>query len=231
MRLKEKTRLTSPECKDTVYHLAFVPEKGGEVRPFRAGQYLRFSVPASKEPAPAYFAIASEPEHTSAYEIVAKQVPGMASFLADMEVGKTIEVEGPIGRGFDLSPFTKPDVYLIGVGTGIAPLRSVWRSIIRNRASYGKVAIYAGFLSPVHCLLTDELQALAEYDMSVSVSLEAAGEQWQGAIGYVQDALRADAPSSENAVACLAGMSAMVDACTETLHTLGFNDSRILLNY
>jgi len=47
----------------------------------------------------------------------------------------------------------------------------------------------------------------------------------------VQHAIEADAPDGSNAVACLAGMSAMVDACTKTLQNLGFNESRILLNY
>jgi len=43
--------------------------------------------------------------------------------------------------------------------------------------------------------------------------------------------LKDDQPDSSNSVVCLAGMSAMVDACKETLQNLGFDDSRILLNF
>jgi len=136
-----------------------------------------------------------------------------------------------MGKGFGLDKFKGADVYLIGVGTGIAPLRSVWRHIIAHREQFGRVAIYAGFMTPLHRLLTDELETLSEHHIEVSISLEMGHESWDGPIGYVQHAIEADAPDGSNGVACLAGMSAMVDACTETLQNLGFNESRILLNY
>ena len=119
----------------------------------------------------------------------------------------------------------------VGVGTGIAPLRSVWQSLIRRRTEYGKVAIYAGFLTPMHRLLTDELDSLAKHGIDVSVTVDTADDNWDGPIGYVQDALTSDHPAGANAVACLSGMSAMVDACRKTLQNYGFDESRILLNF
>jgi NAD(P)H-flavin reductase len=184
-----------------------------------------------KEPSPGYFAIASEPENTDYYEFVVKKRSGISELLASMEPGDTVEVDGPMGKGFDLTPFYGMDVYLIGIGTGIAPLRSVWRELITHRKDFGKVAIYAGFLTPVHRLLTDELESLGKHNIQVSVSVETGGDSWDGPIGYVQDVLKEDSPNGVNAIACLAGMSAMVDACTEILQNLGFNDSRILLNF
>ena len=231
MRVKENRRLTDPACTDVVVELTLEPEAGGALQPFLPGQFVRLGIPEVTDPAPAYFAIASSPEGAEAYELFVKCTGGIASYLCELKPGAQLEVEGPMGKAFDLTPFKGCDVYLIGVGTGIAPLRSVWGHIIRHRGDYGKVAIYAGFLTPLHHLLTDELDALAEHDIDVSVTLETAHENWNGPIGYVQDALMADAPSGRNAVACLAGMSTMVDACTETLHNLGFNDSRILLNF
>jgi len=75
------------------------------------------------------------------------------------------------------------------------------------------------------------MEALSVYDIEVKVSLDRGDENWDGPIGYVQDALLADQPDSSKNVVCLAGMSAMVDACKETLQNLGFDDSRILLNF
>ncbi|MES0372161.1 MAG: hydrogenase, partial [Mariprofundaceae bacterium] len=95
----------------------------------------------------------------------------------------------------------------------------------------GKVSIYAGFLTPLHSLLTDEMAALSNYNIDISISVATGSDDWNGAIGFVQDALLADHPNSENSVVCLAGMSVMVDACKETLQNLGFDDSRILLNF
>lgn len=231
MRIVENEQITDPSCEDMVIKMMLQPLLGAELKPFITGQFVKLGIPGVKDPAPAYFAIASAPEKRDAYEFVIKRTPGISSHLAQLQPGTELEVEGPMGKGFDLTPFKGSDIYLIGVGTGIAPLRSVWSSIIHHRKDYGRVHIYAGFLTQMHRLLTDELDALALHDIDVSITLEYQHEGWEGPIGYVQNALSEDRPSGENAVACLAGMSAMVDACTETLQNLGFDDSRILLNF
>ena len=214
-----------------VIKLVLAPMPGEKLSPFITGQVVRLGLPGLKRPSPGYFAIASEPENDGHYEFVIKLTDGISTALSDMETGARVEVAGPMGKGFDIGPHQGSDVYLLGVGTGIAPLRSVWRSIIRQRSKYGKVAIYAGFLTPLHQLLTDEMGALSEHDIEVNVSVTTGDESWDGAIGFVQDALSEHAPSGENTIACIAGMSAMVDACTETLQNLGFNDDHILLNH
>ena len=230
MRVKENIRITDPDCKDTVIHLTLEPLRG-KLPGFRPGQYVRIGIPKLNEPAPGYFAIASCPDEPEGFEFFVKNAGALSAYLCDIEAGALLEIEGPMGKGFDLTPFKGADVYLIGVGTGIAPLRSLWHSIIRHREEFGKVTIYAGFLTDMHQLLTEELAELSRHNIEVSITLEMGHESWEGPIGYVQHALKADAPDGTNAVACLAGMSPMVDACTETLQNLGFNDDCILLNH
>jgi len=231
MRVKENIRMIDPACQDTVMQLSLASMDGAPVPPFTAGQFVRLAIPGVKEPAAGYFAIASGPDERLSYEFYIKNAGPLSAYLCAMETGAELEVEGPMGKGFNLDAHKGCDVYLVGVGTGIAPLRSLWNHIIEHRSDYGKVVIYAGFLSTLHQMLTDELEELAEHDIEVSITLESGHDNWDGPIGYVQHALEADAPDGRNAVACLAGMSAMVDACTETLHHFGFDDSRILLNY
>ncbi len=231
MRLIENVRITDPACEDVVVKLTLEPVDRKRVEPFISGQFVVMGIPNVKDPAPAYFAIASSPGETDYYEFVIKRGSGMADYLCELDPGAEVEVEGPMGKGFDLEPFKGCDVILMGVGTGISPLRSVWGMIIENRDAYGKVSIYAGFLTPMHRLLTDELEALSEHQIEVKVSLDTGDDNWNGPIGYVQHALEDDAPDGNNSVVCLAGMSAMVDACKETLQNLGFDDSRILLNF
>ena len=231
MQLKERICLTDATCDELIIKITLAHLDGSDVPKFISGQYVRMGLPGLKEPIPAYFAVASSPFDHQGFEFVIKCVAGMSEILASLELGAELEVEGPMGKGFDLQPFQGHDVILMGVGTGIAPLRSVWRTLIQHRDSYGKISIYAGFLTAYHRLLTDEMDELSEYDIDVSVSLTTGHEDWNGAVGYVQHALEDDAPSSENTVVCLAGMSVMVDACTQTLHNLGFNDEHILLNF
>jgi len=231
MRVKENVRMTDPTCQDEVVQLTLETKNRSAVRSFQAGQYVRIAIPGLQEPTPGYFAIASSPEDSDTYEFFIKNAGALSQYLCGLPDGSELDVEGPMGKGFDLEAHKGNDVYLIGVGTGIAPLRSVWRHIIHHRADYGQVHIYAGFLTSLHQLLTDELEDLGNHDIEVSITLEMGHDNWDGPIGYVQHALESDAPNSKNAIACLAGMSVMVDACTETLQNLGFNESRILLNY
>lgn len=231
MRVKASELLSSPESGETIIKLEIEPTPDGNIDTFIPGQIARLGLPGLHDPRPGYFAIASEPSRSDAFEFVIKHRPGIAALLASLEPGAAVEVEGPMGHGFDLTPYKGADVYLVGVGTGVAPLRSVWRHLIAHREQYGRVHIYCGFLTPCHRLLTDELDALSEHNIEVSVSVTNGSDDWNGPIGYVQDALRQDAPNGQNSVACLAGMNAMVDACRETLHTLDFDDRHILLNY
>jgi len=231
MRVKASERLSSPECEDIVIRLELEAMPGETLEHFIPGQVARLGLPGLNDPQPGYFAIASEPTDANSFEFVIKHRPGIAALLAELQPGASVEVDAPIGRGFDLGPHAGKDVFLIGVGTGVAPLRSVWRELLMHRERYGRIAIYCGFLTPCHRLLTDELDALADHDIEVSVSVTSGSDSWDGPIGYVQDAIVQDAPNGKNGIACLAGMNAMVDACRETLHTLHFNDSHILLNY
>jgi len=231
MRVKENVRMTAPNCQDEVVQLTLENKKRDAVRDFKIGQYVRIAIPGLQEPAPGFFAIASSPEDTSAYEFFIKNAGALSQYLCSVPTGAELDIEGPMGKGFDLHKHQGCDVYLIGVGTGIAPLRSTWRHLIQHRSKYGKIHIYAGFLTALHQLLTDELEDLAKHNIEVSTTLEIGHDNWEGPIGYVQHALESDQPDSNNAVACLAGMSVMVDACSETLQHLGFNDDCILLNY
>jgi len=231
IRLQQHTRLTDPACNDTVVQLAFTALPHQSLPPFIAGQYVRLRLPKQPELQGAYFALASSPHDTTTYDFVIKAMHPLSEALVNLAIGEEVEVEGPMGKGFDLSKHKGKNIILMGVGTGIAPLRSVWLDLIQHRADYGSISIYAGFLSAMHHLLTDELQSLAEHDIQVSISLATGHDDWHGPVGYVQHALQEDAPNPDNTVVCLAGMNVMVDACTDALLGLGFNEQQILLNF
>jgi len=231
LRLQSNERLTDPSCDDVVAKLSFVPLPHMSLPTFIAGQCMRLNLIEQDDLPAAYFAIASSPHEHEHYDFVIKEVAPLTHTLLQLQVGDEVEVEGPMGKGFDLSQDKGKHIILVGVGTGIAPLRSVWLDLIQHREDYGKISIYAGFLTAMHHLLTDELESLAEHDIQVSISLATGHHDWDGPVGYVQHALENDKPNAEHTVVCLAGMSVMVDACTETLHEVGFTDEQIRLNF
>jgi len=231
LRLSQNERLTEASCDDVVVKLTFVSLPYSKLPAFVAGQCMRISLPNQADKPASYFAIASSPHDNSSYEFVIKDVSPLSNALVSLEEGDEIEVEGPMGKGFDLSAHQGKHVILMGVGTGIAPLRSLWLEMIQHRSDFKSISIYAGFLSAMHHLLTDELDSLAHDDVQVSVSLATGHQDWHGPVGYVQHALEEDQASPENTVVCLAGMNVMVDACTDTLLGLGFTHEQILLNF
>ncbi len=231
IRLQQCTRLTDPACDDVVVQLSFSALAHQSLPTFIAGQYVRLRLPKQPELQGSYFALASSPNDTTTYDFVIKAMHPLSEALVNLAVGEEVEIEGPMGKGFDLSEHQGKNIILMGVGTGIAPLRSVWLDLIQHREDYGSISIYAGFLSAMHHLLTDELRSLADHNIQVSISLATGHDDWQDPVGYVQHALAGNQPSPENTVVCLAGMNVMVDACTETLLDLGFNEQQILLNF
>jgi len=231
LRLKSNVRLTDASCDDAVAQLSFEALPHMHLPTFIAGQCMRLKLLEQEDLPASYFAIASSPHDLQSYDFVIKEVAPLTHALLKLEVGDEVEVEGPMGKGFDLSGDQGKNIILMGVGTGIAPLRSVWMDLIKNREHYGKISIYAGFLSAMHHLLTDELESLEQHNIQVSISLATGHHDWRGPVGYVQHALEADVPSPENTVVCLAGMSVMTDACTDTLQQLGFDDEQIRLNF
>ncbi|MDQ6962142.1 MAG: hydrogenase [Mariprofundaceae bacterium] len=231
MRVKRNRCLTPLECSDKIIQLDLEAMPGERLKVFRSGQFVRMGLPGKKDVSASYFAIASEPEDADIYSFVIKESAGISAHLVGLQPGAAVDIDGPMGKGFDVRASQPKNLLLLGVGTGVAPLRSVWRSVAKNRDAYGHVAIYAGFLTPMHIILTDELETLAQDDIQVHVSVTEGSEYWSGPIGFVQDSLRKDRPVADNTVVCITGMNAMVDACTETLIKLGFHDEQILLNF
>jgi len=231
LRLAQSEQLTDASCDDMVVKLTFEALPHQSLPAFMPGQCVRMSLPEQADMPASYFAIASSPHDTSSYEFVIKGVHPLSFALIELSLGAEVEVEGPMGKGFDLSADQGKNIILMGVGTGIAPLRSVWLDLIKSRGDYKKISIYAGFLTAMHHLLTDELENLEKHDIQVSISLATGHHDWRGPVGYVQQALEDDKPKPDNTVVCLAGMSVMVDACTESLQQLGFNDEQVKLNF
>ena len=113
---------------------------------FIPGQFLQVYAPSGKA---SYFAIASAPGERH-YDLLVKRADGCSKELFDLPIGAAVRVVGPQGKGFPLASHTGRDVLLIGVGTGIAPLRSVRGWASARRAEFGRVILLHGVLTPRH---------------------------------------------------------------------------------
>ncbi|HET8759462.1 MAG TPA: oxidoreductase [Nitrospiria bacterium] len=195
---------------------------------FIPGQFLHIRTPSGEA---SYFAIASVPGEPY-FDVLVKRAQGASREMFDLPVGTTVSVVGPQGKGFPLDAYEGFDVLLIGVGTGIAPLRSVAGWVLANRRRFGRLTLLYGVLTPSHWCYRSDFSAWQAEGVHTRVTVTSTeGLAWSGPVGFVQAVLSDMEIDPRRTVACLVGMKDMVRANTELLTHRGVPSDRILLNF
>jgi len=220
-------------------HVAAVAQEGLHMRhltlaapdsyTFGCGQYVEVRANGER---PGYFAIASGPELPGTVELLVKEGEGVAGRLYAAQPGDAIEVSGPQGPGFPKDDLLGRNVVLIGVGSGMAPLRSVIQSILAARHEYGeRVMLIYGARTPFHVPFRGEIAKWrAQIEVYKAMSRPADAD-WSGYVGYVQHIVEGLDLPRENAIACVCGMPPMVEAVKERLNSLGIAEDDVYLNF
>ena len=97
--------------------------------PHTAGQHIdvRLTAPDGYQ-ATRSFSLSSGPHEAPQITVEHVENGEVSPFLVDVvEVGDTLEIRGPVGGYFVWEPQPTP-LLLVGGGSGIAPLRSMWRA-------------------------------------------------------------------------------------------------------
>ncbi len=227
MRLSQVT----PQMVEEIRSFRLEPIQAGAGRGFDfiPGQFVQLRTGGGDA---SYFAIASSPEEKPYLDILVKRGKGASKALFDLAVGQEVEVIGPQGKGFPIDQYKGKDLLFIGVGTGIAPLRSTLRSALGHRQDFGRITFVYGVLTPNHFCYLDDLHAWSRNSVDVRLTVTfPEGTSWVGDSGFVQDIVRKMRPNSRDTVAMLVGMKEMIEDNTRLLTDLGFPAQHILLNY
>ena len=179
-----------------------------------------------------YFAIASAPEDRKGLEFLVRNGEGVSAFLFTAKVGDSVSGKGPLGKGFPVDNHVGRDLFLSAVGSAIAPLRSVLRSICHRRMEFGKVVLVYGVRQAEEFPLLDEMKEWRTNGIEVilTVSLPEAGT-WTGKIGHVQSHFREALGGLRQPVAMICGMEAMIQQSRDELARLGIPPDEILTNF
>ena len=207
-----------PMPPDTSTHLTFIP-----------GQFVEIRTAPQES---AYFAIASAPEDHHFLEFLIKKGKGVAGAMFELSVGSEVEITGPQGKGFPIDEHKGKNLLLIGVGTGIAPLRSALKSALGKRQDFGDFTFVYGVLTPQHFCYMNDLQHWSRNSVHMHLTVTfPEGTSWKGHAGFVQAVLRRIKPNPTNTVALLVGMNEMIQDNTQLLLEMGFPEGNILLNH
>src|SRR5476651_73650 len=99
------------------------------------GQYVQIAIEGMK---PSFFAIANGPS-SERLEFLIKRGSPAAEIIAAKKPGDSLQVSAPAGKGYPLVHAQGRDVYVIGVGSGIAPLRALMHTIMARRTDFAHI--------------------------------------------------------------------------------------------
>ena len=180
---------------------------------------------------PAYFAFAGAPADRD-LEVLVKQKAGASRVIYDMCVGAKIELLEVCGRGFGIDEIKGRDLVFVAMGTGVAPLRSALRHVLKRKDEFGQLLVLYGAQTPDDFCYRDETEAWANAGVELrQVISRPDGHDWSGPTGYVQSLLDNVLPDLTSPVALICGSREMIDQTRERLGKMGFTPEEILTNY
>jgi NAD(P)H-flavin reductase len=179
-----------------------------------------------------YFAIASAPEDEELEFLVKLSNDPVGQALYEMQPGDRVELLAVTGHGFDLAAQEGRDLVFVAMGTGVAPLRSALRTVLRRADSYGQIIVLYGARTPEHFCYGDEVESWKAAGVELrQVVSRPDGYEWAGQTGYVQSLLDNVLPTLSDPVALVCGSREMIEQTRDRLHEMGFEPGRILTNY
>ena len=175
---------------------------------------------------PYSLASAYDPQKPGEFELAVAFHAG-ADAMDELPLGAELEVEGPAGT-FIWQATPAPAALLVGVGTGIAPLRAlIEEELLRDSAA--RLLLIAGHRAPEDILFAEDFARLAARHARFHFipTLTFADPSWLGQRGRVQAQLieAVGALGSPDAYVC--GRLDMVVQVTAALEAHGIPGSRI----
>ena len=207
-----------------------MPESGGETHgvEYIPGQVAVLKVPGEEA---AYFAFASAPNDPE-LEVLVKQKVGASNVIFEMRRGDRVELLDVAGHGFPLDDHFGKDLVFVAMGTGVAPLRSALRHVLKRKQDFGQLVVLYGARTPDDFCYRDETEDWENAGVELrQVISRPDGHDWSGPTGYVQSLLDNVLPSLDSPIALICGSPEMILQTKDRLGQMGFAPETILTNY
>jgi len=205
----------------------FVLEPEKEVQ-FLAGQFIELTIPGFGE---APFTPSSSHFQRDKLEMTIMKVGRATTALFNLKPGDLVGVRGPFGQKYPLEKFERKDIYIVGGGVGLAPLRALFLALTHEIDKYGRIFLRYGAKTPediVYKHLLPEWEKLKKVDIDLSVDVS--DERWIKRVGVVT-CLMDEIPCDEKtSIAVVCGPPVMMKFVTQKLLQSGFDGKNIYLS-
>ncbi|MHC4572661.1 MAG: FAD/NAD(P)-binding protein [Planctomycetota bacterium] len=196
---------------------------------FATGQFVELTLPGEGE---APFTPSSSPAVTDKMDITIMKAGRVTALLHDCEKGRKVGIRGPFGNGYPIDDFVDKEIYIVAGGVGLAPIRSLFLTLVDRIKDFKRVVCRYGARTPEDFIYKSTLfgpwQQIQGVDMKLTVD-EADGD-WDSNVGVVTTILKAKDVNIKNAVAVVCGPPIMMKFTTLKLLEFGFPAENIYLS-
>ena len=210
----------------TIKSFVVVPE---EKIKFETGQFVEMTLPGAGE---APFTPSSSPVDSEKMEITIMKVGRVTALLHKCKKGQKVGIRGPYGNGYPISDFVGKEVYIVGGGVGLAPIRSLFLTLVDRIKDFKSVVCRFGARTPDDFIYKNTLfgpwQKIKGVDIKLTVD-EANGD-WKSNVGVVTTILKPNDVHVKKAVAVVCGPPIMMKFATLKLLDFGFTAKDIYLS-
>lgn len=201
----------------------------GTTLPYQPGQFVMIAVPGIGE---APISISSSPTRTDGhFELVVRRAGSLTGALHDLDVGATVGIRGPFGRGFPTDLLAGKDLLFIGGGCGNIPLHSLINYVMDNRKDYGELSILLGCKTPQSMLFLDEVDEWEKKpDVNLKCTVDEADERWKGEVGLITKLIPQVKIDPHKTYAVVVGPPIMYKFVIKELKAAGLPDHQIVVS-
>jgi sulfite reductase subunit B len=196
---------------------------------FRAGQFMDISVPGVGE---APFTPSSNHNISEKLDFTIMSAGRVTKILHNMEKGQIVGLRGPYGTAYPIDKWKAKDIFIVGGGVGLAPLRALLYALFNNVNDYKKIVVKYGSRTSKDIVYKNEIEAWKRRANNVEVELtvDVGDEAWRGNVGIVTTIVNASNIDINNAVSIVCGPPIMMKFVTFKLLDLGFKAQDIYLS-
>jgi len=210
----------------TIKSFVIVPENKFK---FDTGQFVELTLPGEGE---APFTPSSSPAITDKMEITIMKAGRVTALLHDCQKGQKVGIRGPYGNGYPVDDYVGKEVYIVGGGVGLAPIRSLFLTLVDRIKDFKSVVCRFGARTPSDFIYKNTLFGSWQQIQGVDIKLtvDQADDQWKDNVGVVTTILSPDDVEIENAVGVVCGPPIMMKFATLKLLEYGFKPEQIYLS-
>lgn len=193
---------------------------------FEPGQVAQLSIFGVGE---STFVINSPPTRGDYLQFSVMKAGEVTERIHQCKEGDPVGVRGPLGNWFPYEEMKGKDIYYIGGGIGMAPLRTLLLFMLDNRSDYGAITLLYGARSPQDLCYKEEVKGWeARTDMELILTVDREFPEWDKKVGLIPNVLKELAPSPGGKVAITCGPPIMIRFTLQALAELGYKDEQVI---